>query len=93
MKKFVDFFKEIIMFKIKYLQGREFFTCRDVLWYLVFCGFAINYMLRLNLHLTIVSMVIPPETPGNNGVTTPSNISILKYEVSIFLYFFVLTYD
>ncbi|XP_006620602.1 sialin isoform X2 [Apis dorsata] len=61
-------------------ERREFFTCRDVLWYLVFCGFAINYMLRLNLHLTIVSMVIPPETPGNNGVTTPSNISILKYE-------------
>ncbi|XP_054016268.1 sialin [Hylaeus anthracinus] len=34
-------------------------TCRDVLWYLVFCGFAINYMLRINLNLTIVAMVMP----------------------------------
>lgn len=34
-------------------------SCRDVLWYLVFCGFAINYMLRINLNLTIVTMVVP----------------------------------
>ncbi|XP_076222681.1 sialin-like [Nomia melanderi] len=34
-------------------------SCRDVLWYLVFCGFAINYMLRINLNLTIVAMVLP----------------------------------
>lgn len=38
---------------------KEFFTCRDVLWYFVFCGFAINYMLRINLNLTIVAMVVP----------------------------------
>ncbi|CAK9833795.1 Vesicular glutamate transporter 2 [Anthophora retusa] len=38
-------------------------SCRDVLWYLVFCGFAINYMLRINLNLTIVAMVLPrPKT-------------------------------
>ncbi|XP_043491303.1 vesicular glutamate transporter 1 isoform X1 [Polistes fuscatus] len=38
---------------------KEFITCRDVLWYFVFCGFAINYMLRINLNLTIVAMVVP----------------------------------
>ncbi|XP_069705481.1 sialin-like [Periplaneta americana] len=30
---------------------------RNVLWYLVFTGFAINYMFRLNLNIGIVSMV------------------------------------
>ncbi|KAK2585123.1 hypothetical protein KPH14_008633 [Odynerus spinipes] len=38
---------------------KEFVTCRDVLWFLVFFGFAINYMLRINLNLTIVAMVMP----------------------------------
>ncbi|XP_063977912.1 sialin-like [Diachasmimorpha longicaudata] len=40
-------------------MGKEIFTCRDVLWILVFCGFAINYMLRINLNLAIVAMVVP----------------------------------
>ncbi|XP_072398707.1 sialin-like isoform X1 [Diabrotica undecimpunctata] len=34
-------------------------SCRDVLWYLVFGGFAVNYMVRLNLNIAIVSMVRP----------------------------------
>ncbi|KZC12315.1 Vesicular glutamate transporter 2, partial [Dufourea novaeangliae] len=41
------------------LKTKEMLSCRDVLWYLVFCGFAINYMLRINLNLTIVAMVLP----------------------------------
>ncbi|XP_076752859.1 sialin-like [Xylocopa sonorina] len=40
-------------------KKKELLSCRDVLWYLVFCGFAINYMLRINLNLTIVAMVVP----------------------------------
>ncbi|XP_014470569.1 PREDICTED: sialin isoform X2 [Dinoponera quadriceps] len=40
-------------------KKKELFTCRDVLWYMVFCGFAINYVLRINLNLIIVAMVIP----------------------------------
>lgn len=39
-------------------------TCRDVLWYLVFCGFAVNYVLRINLNLTIVAMVLPYPKPA-----------------------------
>ncbi|XP_050466531.1 putative inorganic phosphate cotransporter isoform X2 [Cataglyphis hispanica] len=45
-------------------KSKELFTCRDVLWLLVFCGFAINYMLRLNLNLTIVAMVLPYSKPA-----------------------------
>lgn len=45
-------------------KSKEWFTCRDVLWFLVFCGFAINYMLRLNLNLTIVAMVVPYPKPA-----------------------------
>lgn len=31
---------------------------RTVLWYLTFCGFAINYMIRININITIVDMVV-----------------------------------
>lgn len=30
---------------------------RTVLWYLVFVGFAVNYMIRINLNITIVDMI------------------------------------
>uniref|UniRef100_A0A1A9VAA2 Major facilitator superfamily (MFS) profile domain-containing protein n=1 Tax=Glossina austeni TaxID=7395 RepID=A0A1A9VAA2_GLOAU len=30
---------------------------RTVLWYLVFMGFAVNYMIRINLNITIVEMI------------------------------------
>ncbi|XP_044581594.1 sialin-like isoform X1 [Cotesia glomerata] len=40
-------------------MGKEFLSCRNVLWILVFCGFAINYMLRINMNLAIVAMIIP----------------------------------
>jgi len=39
---------------------------RDILWYLVFYGFAVNYMFRLNVNIGIVSMVKSrPLTVGN----------------------------
>ncbi|XP_046752732.1 sialin [Diprion similis] len=43
----------------KSASGNEWLSCRDVLWYLSFCGFAIDYILRINLSLTIVAMVAP----------------------------------
>lgn len=46
------------------ITEKELFTCRDVLWYLVFCGFAVNYVLRINLNLTIVAMVLPYPKPA-----------------------------
>lgn len=45
-------------------KKKELITCRDVLWLLVLCGFAINYMLRLNLNIIIVAMVIPYSKPA-----------------------------
>ncbi|XP_065162251.1 sialin-like [Atheta coriaria] len=44
---------------------KPWFTTRDVLWYMVFSGFAINYMLRINLNIAIVSMV--PAKPPKAG--------------------------
>lgn len=32
-------------------------SARSVLWYLVFVGFAVNYMIRINSNITIVTMV------------------------------------
>ncbi|XP_055629217.1 sialin [Toxorhynchites rutilus septentrionalis] len=32
-------------------------NARTVLWYLVFVGFAVNYMIRINMNITIVTMV------------------------------------
>jgi hypothetical protein len=30
---------------------------RTILWYLVFCGFAINYCIRININIAIVEMI------------------------------------
>lgn len=38
---------------------------RTVLWYMTFIGFIVNYMLRINLNITIVDMIA-----GVNGRTT-----------------------
>ncbi|CAH1999139.1 unnamed protein product [Acanthoscelides obtectus] len=38
-------------------------STRNVLWYLVFTGFAVNYLIRINLNIALVSMVLPrPKT-------------------------------
>ncbi|XP_063910758.1 sialin [Zophobas morio] len=44
-------------------------TARNVLWHLVFLGFAVNYMLRTNLNIAIVSMV---KYRSNNNLTLTS---------------------
>ncbi|XP_017772050.1 PREDICTED: sialin-like [Nicrophorus vespilloides] len=38
-------------------KNKQWMATRDVLWYLVFFGFAVNYMIRINLNIAIVSMV------------------------------------
>ncbi|RZC33386.1 sialin, partial [Asbolus verrucosus] len=53
--------------------SRECCTARDVLWYLVFMGFAVNYMLRTNLNIAIVSMV---KARANNNLTLSSECLI-----------------
>ncbi len=42
---------------------------RTVLWWLVFVGFAINYMIRINLNITIVDMVMQKRSYSSNSST------------------------
>ncbi|KAB0792343.1 hypothetical protein PPYR_14302 [Photinus pyralis] len=46
---------------------------RTVLWYLVFTGFAINYMIRINLNIALVAMVKPK--PAQNSTITSECIA------------------
>jgi hypothetical protein len=40
---------------------------RRVLWLLVFFGFAVNYMIRININIAIVGMVKHPRRRGGQG--------------------------
>ncbi|KAI8123658.1 hypothetical protein FF38_12474 [Lucilia cuprina] len=44
---------------------------RTVLWYLTFVGFAVNYMIRINLNITIVEMVVT----GGKSLKQPETLS------------------
>ncbi|XP_034942652.1 vesicular glutamate transporter 3-like isoform X2 [Chelonus insularis] len=43
------------------MSFKNLISCRDVLWWMVFSGIAVNFMLRVNLNLVIVAIVPPPE--------------------------------
>lgn len=47
-------------------------NARTVLWILTFIGFAINYMIRINMNITIVDMILPAAKTVliNNKTTT-----------------------
>lgn len=38
---------------------------RTVLWYMTFMGFIVNYMLRINLNITIVDMIVNREATAS----------------------------
>lgn len=38
-------------------EGKIGVKARTVLWYLTFCGFAINYIIRINASIAIVDMI------------------------------------
>ncbi|KAK3927977.1 Vesicular glutamate transporter 2 [Frankliniella fusca] len=42
-------------------------TARRVLWWLVFFGFAVNYMVRININIAIVGMVRHPRSRGGKA--------------------------
>lgn len=48
-------------------------TCRQVLNVMVILGFMLNYMLRVNMTIAIVSMVLPRNDSSQFGVHDPSN--------------------
>ncbi|XP_005176869.1 sialin [Musca domestica] len=61
---------------------------RTVLWYLVFIGFAVNYMIRINLNITIVEMVVSPKSKTISQLTTaaaslPSEESLAELPASL----------
>jgi hypothetical protein len=60
---------------------------RDILWYLVFIGFAVNYMFRLNINIGIVSMVRNRQPKLYNtsysSVCTESQSSLTYYNDSL----------
>ncbi|XP_052121901.1 sialin-like [Frankliniella occidentalis] len=45
----------------------ECMTARRVLWWLVFFGFAVNYMVRININIAIVGMVQHPKAKGGKA--------------------------
>ena len=47
----------------------EFIATRNVLWYVVFLGFAVNYMIRININIAIVAMVRRPQKSENVKVS------------------------
>lgn len=59
---------------------KEYITTRGVLWYLVFFGFAVNYMLRINLNIAIVSMI--KVRPDNSRALTSECLEKAKAEVA-----------
>uniref|UniRef100_A0A182WF31 Major facilitator superfamily (MFS) profile domain-containing protein n=1 Tax=Anopheles minimus TaxID=112268 RepID=A0A182WF31_9DIPT len=44
------------------MAKEEGISARTTLWYLVFVGFAVNYMIRINANITIVAMIKQSET-------------------------------
>lgn len=70
---------------------RECCSARGVLWYLVFFGFAVNYMIRINLNIAIVAMIQPKPSsnvsltseclvvvPSPHNETGGSNLSVVS---------------
>lgn len=43
--------------KVIEAEGKIGVKARTVLWYLTFCGFAINYIIRINASIAIVDMI------------------------------------
>nr|XP_018909283.1 PREDICTED: sialin-like [Bemisia tabaci] len=67
---------------------------RTTLWYIAFCGFAVNYMIRLNINIAIVGMVRPKRQSievtnfaqvGNATDTQQDNVTHSGLETTHFL--------
>lgn len=52
-------------------------SCRDILWYLVFSGSAVNYMLKISLNLVIVAMVVPRTNKASASAECDADTSLL----------------
>lgn len=54
---------------------------RSVLWYLTFIGFAMNYMIRININIAIVDM-ISPKYKGHSPTTSGECFSAQNISMS-----------
>lgn len=57
---------------------RKPINARSILWYMVFLGFAVDYMIRININITIVDMIIPDEPSIRNDTS-----SVEKQRISL----------
>uniref|UniRef100_A0AAG5DIP9 Major facilitator superfamily (MFS) profile domain-containing protein n=1 Tax=Anopheles atroparvus TaxID=41427 RepID=A0AAG5DIP9_ANOAO len=66
------------------MAKEEGINARTTLWYLVFVGFAVNYMIRINTNITIVAMIKQSETEyvGNTKVDYACYIQLNVTEVA-----------
>ncbi|XP_061401810.1 sialin-like, partial [Musca vetustissima] len=48
--------------------------CRTVLWHVVFVGFAINYLICINLNIAIVDMIAPSPSRQAHDLSPPSMV-------------------
>lgn len=68
-------------------EGRIGVKARTVLWYLTFVGFAMNYMIRININIAIVDM-ISGEFRGGKKIVMSECFSVVNstnetfYEIS-----------
>uniref|UniRef100_A0A1I8NQV3 Major facilitator superfamily (MFS) profile domain-containing protein n=1 Tax=Stomoxys calcitrans TaxID=35570 RepID=A0A1I8NQV3_STOCA len=56
---------------------------RSVLWYLVFIGFAVNYMIRINLNITIVEMVTSSKSKSAATQAPPPPAALAELSASL----------
>ncbi|CAD6228693.1 GSCOCG00006502001-RA-CDS [Cotesia congregata] len=68
---------------------RDVINCRDVLWWMVFSGLGVNFMLRVNLNLVLVATAKQSETPvvsqcgevmNNTFIKSVNNFSVANNE-------------
>lgn len=64
---------------------KSWLSARTTLWYMSFCGFAINYVLRNNLNIAIVGM-IKTGNIGANKSTAHSTTGSECYNNTVLLY-------
>lgn len=65
-------------------EGKVGVKARTVLWYLTFCGFAINYIIRINASIAIVDMIDAnfKKSQGNKTIVTSECIVVANLSMS-----------
>ena len=63
-----------------FLDKIDCMKSRSILWYLVFVGFSVNYMIRININIAIVDMIDTNfKKSTNNTVITSECLTVQNY--------------